>query len=382
MKREVWGADRFTFRVKGRNSQRFINQAAGRGIRLAGVRWEETGFTAKAFGADRGALGQIAAAGGWELEMVARRGPGARLESWLARPGVPAGAVVFLLLLYLLKNIVWTIDFGVLEGEQQRAMRTLLADCGICEGVVLDENTLETAQTMALKQSDQFGWISLNFAGGCLWIENTAAEYQTVREETPPAALLAKADGVIVAVEAESGFALVEPGQEVKAGQRLVDDVRLDRSGNPVQQGASGKILARVQKSYTVLQPRTAAAQVLTGQSRTEQIWHLPGLCLGEQTEPQPGEIAQTTWIPLKLGRLSLPGCIQQTICWQRQEQEIHYTETQARALASRACRQQLYAEFPDAVLESEQRQFASTPKGEQCTIQYQFLADIALRSG
>lgn len=378
MRFEAWGADWFSFRVNGDNTRRFINLAAVKGIPVANIRWEQTGISARAFGVDYKALLQTASESGCRFEVLERCGPGRRIESLLARPGLPVGAAIFFLLLQVLGGLVWTIDFGVMEEEQRSVIRTLLADCGIHEGVWLDDDTLHAAQTAALQQSDCFGWISLNFAGGCLYIENTDAEYQTIQEKAPQTPLYAKEGGEIVAVEAESGFPVVEIGQSVEAGQLLVDVVRLDRSGNPVTQGAAGRIVARIQKSYTALQPYRKTVVMINGESSVKRLWYLSG-CILEQGEPPDVQaIEQEEWIPLHLGRLSLPGCIRQTTFWYQQEETLSYESDQAQALARRDCRAQLYAEFPDAVIESESVTGTSTPEGEFCTILYQFCADIA----
>ena len=52
-------------------------------------------------------------------------------------------------------------------------MRQLLADCAIHEGTRLTKPLLQAAQAEALRRSETFGWISLNFIGGCLSIEST-----------------------------------------------------------------------------------------------------------------------------------------------------------------------------------------------------------------
>ncbi|MCO7110034.1 hypothetical protein NIA69_14060 [Gemmiger formicilis] len=44
---------------------------------------------------------------------------------------------------------------------------------------------LQTAQAQALRRSEVFGWVSLNFTGGCLAIESTPSQTQTVREPPP-----------------------------------------------------------------------------------------------------------------------------------------------------------------------------------------------------
>ena len=266
-----------------------------------------------------------------------------------------------------------------MDVETQNRMRSLLYDCQIYEGAWVDDSKLKTAQDTVSQQSDVFGWITLNFTDGCLFIENTDAEYQNIKQEAPMQPLYAKESGEIVAVEPESGFSLAVPGQSVEKGQLLVDVVRLDRDGNEIRQGASGRIVGRVEKSYTASQPLRVQQLILTGASEIKQQLFCLGRVWSQQHENQ-GEqgLSQVEWLPLHLGRLNLPAMIRCETIWLQQEQTIVYSQEQAQALAFRNCRQQLYAEYPDAVIESEQR--AATVEGERavCTVTYRFRANIA----
>lgn len=266
MRLQFWAADTLRFSVTGPEPHRFLNRAAAAGVRLRRVRWQRGGYAATVSGADRRRLERIARDGGWTLAVTARRGPGKHTERLLqTRPGLAAGAVLFLLLVRALGGLVWCIDFGAMDPGLQPAMRRLLADCGIHEGVLLTKPLLQTAQAQALRRSEVFGWVSLNFTGGCLAIESTPSQTQTVREPPPRQGLYASADGEILAVEIESGFAAVTVGQTVARGQLLAAAERLDRKGNAVPQGAGGRVIARVQKHYTARQSLTAEAPRLHG---------------------------------------------------------------------------------------------------------------------
>ena len=247
MKAEFWAADTFRFSVTGPGTFRFLNRAAASGVRLRRVRWQKDGYTATASGPERRRLEEIAKSGGWAFTVTARRGPGRRTE-WLlrTRPGLAAGAVLFFALLRFLGGFVWCIDYGAMDTDLHAGVRTLLADCGIHEGVYLTKPLLQAAQAQALRRSETFGWISLNFTGGCLSVESTPAQTQTVRDPPKRQGLYAAADGEILAVEIESGFALVAVGEQVTAGQPLAAAEKLDRKGNAVPQGAWGRIVARV----------------------------------------------------------------------------------------------------------------------------------------
>lgn len=381
MKLSFWAADTFRFAVTGQSTHRFLNRAAAAGVRLRRVLPEKDGFTAAADGPDRRRLEQIARDGGWTFTVTVRRGPGRRAETLLqTRPGLAAGAVLFVVLLRFLGGFVWCIDFGAMDADLQPDLRTLLADCGIREGTHLTKPLLQAAQAQALRRSETFGWISLNFTGGCLSIESTPTQTQFVREETPRQALYAKADGEILAVEIESGFAAVQVGDTVTKGQLLAAAERFDRKGNAVPQGAGGRITARVQNRYTAAQPLTAETTLYTGKSAEETTLYIPGFSRTTEPEAPVAGQAQTVWEPLRLGRLALPACICRTTTWEQTTETLTYPEHTAAALALRACRAALLRDFPDAEIEAEQRKISAADGQAEATVTYIFTANIAAR--
>ena len=356
MRLQFWAADTLRFSVTGPEPHRFLNRAAAAGVRLRRVRWQRDGYAATVSGTDRRRLERIARDGGWTLAVTTRRGPGKHTERLLqTRPGLAAGAVLFLLLVRALGGLVWCIDFGAMDPGLQPAMRRLLADCGIHEGVLLTKPLLQTAQAQALRRSEVFGWVSLNFTGGCLAIESTPSQTQTVREPPPRQGLYASADGEILAVEIESGFAAVTVGQTVARGQLLAAAERLDRKGNAVPQGAGGRVIARVQTTL-----------------------YLPWRSYTDEPEDPLTGITQTDWLPVQLGRLALPASLCRVTTWEQLPDTVQYSEAAAAALALRACRAALLAEFPDAVIEAEQREISAQEGTETAAVTYIFTANIA----
>ena len=169
-----------------------------------------------------------------------------------------------------------------------------------------------------MRRSEVFGWVSLNFTGGCLAIESTPSQTQTVREPPPRQGLYASADGEILAVEIESGFAAVTAGQTVARGQLLAAAERLDRKGNAVPQGAGGRVIARVQKHYTARQSLTAEAPVYTGRSSVQTTLYLPWRSYTDEPEDPLTGITQTDWLPVQLGRLALPASLCRVTTWEQ----------------------------------------------------------------
>ncbi len=197
-----------------------------------------------------------------------------------------------------------------------------------------------------------------------------------MREPPPRQGLYASADGEILAVEIESGFAAVTVGQTVARGQLLAAE-RLDRKGNAVAAGRRGRVIARVQKHYTARQSLTAEAPCL---HRPQQCGRRRCTCRGaaiqtSRRDPLTG-ITQTDWLPVQLGRLALPACICRVTTWEQLPDTVQYSETAAAALALRACRAALLAEFPDAVIEAEQREISAQEGTETAAVTYIFTAE------
>lgn len=379
MKTRLHAADVLTFTLTGPEPQHALTLAALHDIRLFHIRALPDGVQAQIAGVDWPRLQNLLGAGRWTLKLLHRRGPGGLLERLTLRPGLPLGATWAFLLTLLLSRFVWTIDFGPLDADAQIRLRQLLAGQGICEGTLLTKDALAQVQALALQQSDRFGWISLNFTGGRLFVESAEAEHQTVEPQPTQTALYAAVAGEITAIEAESGFCAVTVGQQVQAGDLLVDVQRLDRKGNPILQGASGRVMARVEKSYSAAQPYYVTQPVLTGRSSTTESWQLLGRSL-YRSEPS-ADYAGTTetyYLPLHIGRITLPGVIQHTATWETADTPCHYSENAAQALALRACRAQLYREFPDAVIEAERRSTIPGEEAASCTVTYIFCANIA----
>ena len=282
-------------------------------------------------------------------------------------------------LLHWLGGFLWCMDLELLTVPQQESIRTLLAQSGIWEGCRPIQAELAQAQQL-LEASGDFGWVSLNFTGGCLAAEGTPLQQAQAEPPAQNTGLYARAGGEVLAVNIASGFAQVQPGQYVGNGMLLAAAEKLDRSGAPVPQPASGTVTARVRLAYTGQQAFTQQRPVLTGacaERRTLTLlgrsWQLPGSgALPEDVPPR------VRWLPLRLGRLALPGCVQETTCWARETQKQTFTPETAAALARRSARLQLLQDYPDAVIESE-RDFASTTAtAAVCRAVFVFCANIA----
>ena len=382
MKKHHAGAlwtDRVGFEVSGPGAGAFLNRAAREGVALWKLNCTVHGYAGQASGADVPRLRRIARAAGTDMHLQSRRGPGRMMERLAARPGLLAGAGVFVILQGYCSGFLWNMDFGGMEEPRQAVFRQALSAEGIREGCRIDEDTLRRAEQTLQTAMQDVGWLSLNFTSGCLSIEETERQIQTVEEAAPQQALYAKAAGEVLAVELKSGFAEVAPGQYVAPGQLLANGQKADRDGDAVVQGAAGRILGRMKKTYAAAQPLRAEAGVLTGSAWIEESWQLLGHTWQKEPEQAfPQEDSTVEWIPFRLGRVALPGGICRITHWEKKTQTTVYSEEAARDLAARSCRQQLLQDFPDAELEEQALSFETEEGAVVCTAEYVFCADMA----
>lgn len=380
----AWRADSIGFNVSGPGAQRFFGLAAQNGIALRTIQCCADGFCARAQGRDRAALEALATAHGWKICVEKRRGPGRWLQRLLRRPGIVAGAALFVALVHLLSGFVWAMDLTGLDAQQIQPLRAALAENGIQEGARVTQGTLAQAQQALSLKSGWFGWVSLNFTGGCLTVESTPMQRQPIAETPQNTALYAKCDGLVLAVELDSGFAAVAPGQYVAQGQVLASASRPDHNGAPVTQAAAGRIRSRIERTYTISQPKRAACMIPQPGVQTGCYLYLLGNAIPLQEggfTPPPDAICKTQWQPVRLGMIALPACLYRIDAWTAKEQPVAYSEEAVCALARRACRRRLEEEFPGAVVEAAEYGIKTSADGVTCTARFLCQADIAVRA-
>lgn len=378
---EFRALDRIRVSVHGENAYRIFSPAADAGIRLRQISGNSEEYSVTLLGRDWPHLEALAGKYGLTLAVMEKQGPGHLVERLWRRPGIVLGIALFFILVHFLSGFVWTIDFGPLTADQAETVRGLLDETGLREGTKVTQELLHRAGQVLEAQPEFFGWVGVNFSGGCLFVESTAMQQQKIRQSTEQTALYASADAEVVLIEVESGFSQVQPGQLVAKGQLLAAAERFDRDGASVMQSASGSVIGRVREQYSAQQLYETPASVLTRQVCTSQTLYLLGFEIPLSAQ-SPGETfhAETTtrWMPLELGRIALPGCIRVVEQRARQTFNLHYSHETAQALARRQCTLQLLQAYPDAKIEQQSFRYTDSEQGVTCLADYVFCADIA----
>ena len=237
-----------------------------------------------------------------------------------------------------------------------------------------------TAGEYALLHSGEFSWASLNFAKGRLVVEAAAARPKPDIAAGTLHGIRARCSGTVLRTNLTSGTMLVQPGQQVEAGQGLIGTARAERDGTLIFAPAAGTVVAQFEWSDTRTVPLEETVQQYTGACTRAYRVTAFGHTFPLPAAPAPEHAAVILRhfqpeVPL-LG-LALPCSVEETCRYMQQPETLHRTEAQAAALARLQSLQALYAAWPDA--EHIARKEDCTVNGNvlDYTVTYTVAADI-----
>lgn len=370
------------FAASGGRSEKLITLCGRQGISLYKIRPTVDGFTARLPARRYREVSRLARHCGTRLRVRERRGVLFRLRAYRGRWGLVLAPLVFAAAVHLLGQSVWSIRYDGLDAVARSRVEQMLYSMDICEGTVLTQEKLRLAEKQLMDGDEAVGWVSLNFEKGRLVVEASPALQKPAIESNDPVDLVAAADGILLEVNAQEGFAVKSVGQTVAAGDVLVSAHKPDPYEQPVESHAKGLVVAAVKKTYQCVQPSTYEVQALTGRVASSCRLRLFGhtLELGAQL-PEGGEM-RTVHRPLTVLGFALPATIEERYVPQREARQFHLTPDGARQYARFACLAQLYAEFPDAEIIAESRQESWDGGTLTYTMTVDFKADIAREKG
>ena len=356
-----------------------MTDAAGQGLHLYGVFSLPGGFYGHCAAWQYRRLAALARHRRVRLRVEKRKGLYFLLRPLLRRKGLWTGLVAWGLVLVWLQGLIWAVDYGSLTTGQRARAGAVLRSCGLQPGTAVTEELLRTGE-YSLLESGEFSWSSLNFAKGRLVVEAAAARPKPDIAAGTLHGIRAKCGGTVLRTNLTSGTMLVQPGQQVEAGQGLIGTARAERDGTLIFAPAAGTVVAQFEWSDTRTVPLEETVQQYTGACTRAYRVTAFGHTFSLPAAPAPEHAAVILRhfqpeVPL-LG-LALPCSVEETCRYVQQPETLHRTEAQAAALARLQSLQALYAAWPDA--EHIARKEDCTVNGNvlDYTVTYTVAADI-----
>ena len=149
------------------------------------------------------------------------------VKKYKARKGVFVGAIIFILLTFILSKFIWVTTVNGNKNIPTTKIIKVLNDNGIYNGVYKENIDLKDKERKILKAIPEIRWISINLTG-CKAEVEIKEKYKSptkVIENNNPSNLKCRRDAVVVKSSVLKGTPMVKVGSAVVKGQMLVSGV-------------------------------------------------------------------------------------------------------------------------------------------------------------
>lgn len=217
----------------------------------------------------------------YDIKIVNKKGGIAFLQRLVKNRPVVVGLVVSLITLFLMSNIIWSVNINGVSQEIEEKINKQLSAYGIHPGVIqFSQEPLQIIQQNVLNDIPELLWIGIEKRGTSFHIEGVEKKIVEQIEPTTPRHLIAKKNGVIERMYIREGLPLVNKFDYVKEGDLLVSgfidenvedesDEEEEEKQPPRAVRATGEVFANTWYEMTVSVPLKQQYDKLTGQSKT-----------------------------------------------------------------------------------------------------------------
>lgn len=190
------------------------------------------------------------------LTVRERRGILEGIRFCVHRPGIPIGAFLAIFLTLFASSRLWDIRVTGNTSLSESEVAAELLSAGLSLGAKLDEIDVDSIENRLLLRSERISWISVNLIGTVAEVQIREKLDTEVREnDTTPANLVARCDGVIVSCEVLHGNTLVKVGTAVRAGEVLVSGLYDSATMGYRYTRAEGTIYAETEHVFEIEVP-------------------------------------------------------------------------------------------------------------------------------
>lgn len=286
------------FTLSGLNLERFMNTMQKSGVPLVSVRRaDHRTLVCECYSSDLTAIRQIAEEKGWRLTGAQPLRFSAFLASLRARPGIPIGLLLSLIMVVALLQFVWRIEIHN-AGAYRADIAAFLAQEGIGAATAKHSVDADALERKLTRRYPAIAWFHVYVYNITLVVDVAQGVPMPGLPSAGPGDVVAARDGIVQSVQVFSGTAQVRTGDIVRKGQVLISGVERarDEQLTPVQ--ARGVVMARCWRSHTVQMPLLDIQSEETGRELTRTQLCTPWLSLPAALE-SPDFLAYNTYVRL-----------------------------------------------------------------------------------
>ena len=212
--------------VKGYGATRFINICSKRNMKLWDIEKSDDGYFLNLYISDFRTIPEIVRKTRVKVVIVEKHGLPFLFAKISYRKFFVIGALFCFGWLVFMSRYVWAIEMEGNISITDEMILDYLSENNIAMGTKLSDIDTEGLEKLFRTEFKDITWISIGQIGTTLTInikERDVTEYE--EENDIAGSLYAPCDGVITSVMVRNGIAMVKPGDEVLAGELLVDGV-------------------------------------------------------------------------------------------------------------------------------------------------------------
>ncbi|NLB82191.1 MAG: sporulation protein YqfD [Clostridiaceae bacterium] len=264
-----------TISIKGAFPERFLNICARRRIYLWNVKRQgvariNANISVKGFKLIR----PIAKKSRCNIYINQRHGIPFFLYKHRKRKIFAAGAVFFIISLFIITRFIWVIDITGNNEVETVQIIEVLSEAGLKTGVLSSKVVISDIQNYTMTKLGKIAWIGINLKGTTAFVEiKERLSTPDLFQKDLPCNIVAKTDGVIESIDAVNGNRLVSIGDVVGKGQLLISGVIDSKAGDGVRYlHADGEVLATTWHEITVEVPKYEQIRTRTGKSKSKHM--------------------------------------------------------------------------------------------------------------
>ncbi len=331
-----YAAGSVRFEVIGGRGERFFNECVNADLPVEHVQPTETGYFASVPLRDYKRLRPLARRNRCTLRVREKYGAYFALLAYRNRWGILLGLALCAALMMACQDLIWNICFIGFTDGQEADVRAKLFEKGIYEGAFQENSRLIRVASEIFTESEEYGWVTLNFIKGRLVVEKTDREKPPEIMSRDLTNVVAISDGVVRRIDLAGGYPQVVPGQYVGRGRVLISGMRLSSYERPLYSRAEGAVWAEVRSTYVYTQPLRGRSMLPTSECRSYYKLYLPwgeAALYGSVDAPQ-GASRRVTRHPVAPLGFHLPAMVEETQVRLFQETAWEMTPEQAAAAA------------------------------------------------
>lgn len=213
-------------RIRGYGATRFMNICSQKGIRLWDIVKEEDGYCLCMAISDFRKIAYIVRKVKIKVAIVSKHGLPFFFAGISYRKCFVIGALFCFLWLFYMNRFIWAIETEGNYSITDEMIFDYLKENQIEIGTKISQVDSVSLERLFREKFPDITWISIGREGTALTIEIKERDVTLYEEEEyASSSLYAPCDGIVLSIVVRSGLACVKAGDEVKAGQLIVDGV-------------------------------------------------------------------------------------------------------------------------------------------------------------